>query len=47
VRLLGLLREHCAAAAAVLQAKILTAAAEFSCGYWHDDATLLVLGVSA
>ncbi len=47
VRLLGLLREHCAAAAAVLQAKILTAAGEFSRGHWHDDATLLVLGVSA
>jgi phosphoserine phosphatase RsbU/P len=47
VRLLRLLREHCAAAAAVLQAKILTAAGEFSRGHWHDDATLLVLGVSA
>jgi sigma-B regulation protein RsbU (phosphoserine phosphatase) len=47
VRLLGLLREHGAAAVAVLQAKILTAAGEFSRGHWHDDATLLVLGVSA
>jgi sigma-B regulation protein RsbU (phosphoserine phosphatase) len=47
VRLLGLLREHCAAAVAVLQAKILAAAGEFSRGHWHDDATLLVLGVSA
>jgi sigma-B regulation protein RsbU (phosphoserine phosphatase) len=47
VRLLGLLREHCATAVAVLQAKILAAAGEFSRGHWHDDATLLVLGVSA
>ena len=47
MRLLDLLREHCAAAVAVLQAKILTAAGDFSRGHWHDDATLLVLGVSA
>jgi sigma-B regulation protein RsbU (phosphoserine phosphatase) len=47
VRLLALLREQCAAAVAVLQTKILTAAGEFSRGHWHDDATLLVLGVSA
>jgi len=47
LRLLDLLREHCAAAVAVLQARILAAAGEFSCGHWHDDATLLVVGVSA
>jgi hypothetical protein len=29
-----------------LQQKILAAAAEFSRGHWHDDATLLVLAVS-
>ena len=29
-----------------LQEKILAAAGEFSRGHWHDDATLLVLGVS-
>ncbi len=46
VRLLRLLQEHRTAAAAVLQEKILAVAGEFSCGHWHDDATLLVLAVS-
>ncbi len=46
-RLLRLVQENRAAAAAVLQARILAAASEFSRGHWHDDATLLVLGVSA
>jgi sigma-B regulation protein RsbU (phosphoserine phosphatase) len=46
VRLLRLLQEHRAEAAAVLQARILAAAGEFGRGHWHDDATLLVLGVS-
>jgi sigma-B regulation protein RsbU (phosphoserine phosphatase) len=45
-RLLQLLEEHGAAAASALQQKILAAAAEFSRGHWHDDATLLVLAVS-
>jgi sigma-B regulation protein RsbU (phosphoserine phosphatase) len=45
-RLLDLLRAHCALDVVALQARILSAAAEFSRGHWHDDATLLVLGVS-
>jgi sigma-B regulation protein RsbU (phosphoserine phosphatase) len=44
-RLLRVLHEHRAAAASVLQLKILGAASEFSGGHWHDDATLLVLAV--
>jgi hypothetical protein len=40
-----LLQEHGAAAASVLQEKILAAAGDFSRGHWHDDATLLVLAV--
>jgi sigma-B regulation protein RsbU (phosphoserine phosphatase) len=44
-RLLHLLQEHRASAASALKDKILTAAAEFSSGHWHDDATLLVLAV--
>jgi sigma-B regulation protein RsbU (phosphoserine phosphatase) len=46
-RLLHVLQEHRASGASVLQEKILGAAGEFSGGRWHDDATLLVLGVSA
>jgi phosphoserine phosphatase RsbU/P len=46
-RLLHVLQEHRASRASVLQEKILGAAGEFSGGHWHDDATLLVLGVSA
>jgi sigma-B regulation protein RsbU (phosphoserine phosphatase) len=46
-RLLHVLQEHRASGASVLQEKILGAAGEFSGGHWHDDATLLVLGVSA
>jgi phosphoserine phosphatase RsbU/P len=46
VRLLRLLQEHRMAAALALQEKILAVAGEFSCGPWHDDATLLVLAVS-
>ena len=46
VRLLRLLQEHRLAAASALQEKILAIAGEFSCGHWHDDATLLVLAVS-
>jgi sigma-B regulation protein RsbU (phosphoserine phosphatase) len=46
VRLLGVLQEHRAVTAHVLQDKILAAASEFSLGHWHDDATLLVLAVS-
>lgn len=46
-RLLDLLREHGALDVVALQARILAAASEFSRGHWHDDATLLVLGVSA
>jgi sigma-B regulation protein RsbU (phosphoserine phosphatase) len=45
-RLLDLLREHGALDVVALQARILAAASEFSRGHWHDDATLLVLGVS-
>lgn len=45
-RLLRLLQEQRAACASVLQERILAAAAEFSRGHWHDDATLLVLAVS-
>jgi sigma-B regulation protein RsbU (phosphoserine phosphatase) len=45
VRLVHLLQEHGAAAASVLQEKILAAAGDFSRGHWHDDATLLVLAV--
>lgn len=44
-RLLQLLREHPSASPAALQEKILGAAAAFSRGHWHDDATLLVLAV--
>lgn len=44
-RLLQLLHDHRAAAPAELQQKILAAAGNFSCGHWHDDATLLVLAV--
>ncbi len=46
-RLLRLLQENCAAAPRFIQEKILAAAGEFSRGHWHDDATLLVLAVSA
>jgi sigma-B regulation protein RsbU (phosphoserine phosphatase) len=46
-RLLDLLREHCTLDVVALQARILAAAGEFSRGHWYDDATLLVLGVSA
>ena len=46
-RLLRLLREHRALSADALQAKILSAAAEFSGGPWQDDATLVVLAVRA
>ncbi len=45
-RLLRVLQEYRASGASVLQEKILGAAGEFSGGHWHDDATLLVLGVS-
>jgi len=45
-RLLQLLREHRSATASALQEKIFAAAGEFCRGHWHDDATLLVLGVS-
>jgi sigma-B regulation protein RsbU (phosphoserine phosphatase) len=44
-RLLGLLEQNRASSAAELQEKILGAAAEFSGGHWHDDATLLILAV--
>lgn len=44
-RLLGLLRENCAASAVELQRKILTAAADFCHDIWHDDATLIVIAV--
>jgi serine phosphatase RsbU (regulator of sigma subunit) len=40
-----MLQEHRASTASALKDKILTAAAEFSSGHWHDDATLLVLAV--
>jgi sigma-B regulation protein RsbU (phosphoserine phosphatase) len=46
-RLLRLLEDERAAGVVELQAKILAAAGAFSRGHWHDDATLLVLGVSA
>ena len=46
VRLLRLVREYRMAAAGALQEKILSVAGAFSCGRWHDDATLLVLAVS-
>jgi sigma-B regulation protein RsbU (phosphoserine phosphatase) len=45
-RLLGLLEQNRASSAEELQKKILGAAAEFSGGHWHDDATLLVLAVT-
>src|SRR5260370_10004194 len=44
-RLLRLLEDHRNLSAAELQAKILSAAAEFSGGRWQDDATLVVLAV--
>ena len=46
-RLLGLLNEHRRAAASLLQEEILAAAGSFSRGHWHDDATVVVLAVSA
>jgi len=46
-RLLRLLQQYRDLSADGLQAKILAAAAEFSGGRWQDDATLLVLAVSA
>jgi sigma-B regulation protein RsbU (phosphoserine phosphatase) len=46
-RLLRLLLDHSSLSADELQAKILTAVAEFSGGRWQDDATLLVLAVGA
>lgn len=45
-RLLQVLHEHRSASASLLSERILASAAEFSRGHWHDDATLLVLGVS-
>jgi phosphoserine phosphatase RsbU/P len=44
-RLLEVLRQNRAAAPGALQESILAAAGAFSRGHWHDDATLLVLGV--
>jgi serine phosphatase RsbU (regulator of sigma subunit) len=44
-RLLRLLEDHRKLSADELQAKILTAVAEFSGGRWQDDATLVVLAV--
>ncbi|HKW57112.1 MAG TPA: SpoIIE family protein phosphatase [Candidatus Acidoferrum sp.] len=44
-RLLRVLREHRRASPATLQEQILAAAASFSRGHWHDDATLVVLAV--
>jgi sigma-B regulation protein RsbU (phosphoserine phosphatase) len=44
-RLLGLLQEQRSLSADGLQARILSAVAEFSGGRWQDDATLLVLAV--
>jgi sigma-B regulation protein RsbU (phosphoserine phosphatase) len=44
-RLLRLLQDHRNLSADELQAKILSAAAEFSGGRWQDDATLVVLAV--
>ncbi len=44
-RLLRLLEDHRNLSADELQAKILSAAAEFSGGRWQDDATLVVLAV--
>jgi len=45
-RLLNLLQELRAESALALQGRVLAAAAEFNCGHWHDDATLLVLAVN-
>jgi phosphoserine phosphatase RsbU/P len=45
-RLLSLLEEHRASSAEALQKKILDAAAAFSGGHWHDDATLVILAVA-
>jgi phosphoserine phosphatase RsbU/P len=45
-RLLGLVEEHRALSAGELQKNILSAAADFSGGHWHDDATLVILAVS-
>jgi phosphoserine phosphatase RsbU/P len=44
-RLLSLLQEQSSLSADGLQARILSAVAEFSGGRWQDDATLLVLAV--
>jgi sigma-B regulation protein RsbU (phosphoserine phosphatase) len=44
-RLLQVLEENSGLSAPALQGMILGAAAEFSRGHWHDDATLLVLAV--
>jgi phosphoserine phosphatase RsbU/P len=46
VRLLRLLQDHRLAAACALQEKILAVTGAFSCGRWHDDATLLIMAVS-
>ncbi|MGB2900070.1 MAG: SpoIIE family protein phosphatase [Candidatus Acidiferrum sp.] len=46
-RLLRLLEDHRTLSANELQAKIIAVVAEFSGGRWQDDATLLVLAVSA
>jgi sigma-B regulation protein RsbU (phosphoserine phosphatase) len=45
-RLLGLLEQNRSSSAGELQKRILSAAAAFSRGHWHDDVTLLVLAVS-
>jgi sigma-B regulation protein RsbU (phosphoserine phosphatase) len=44
-RLLQLMEENSGLSAPAMQGLILGAAAEFSRGHWHDDATLLVLAV--
>ena len=46
-RLLGLLTDQRTLSADQLQAKILAVVTEFTGGRWQDDATLLVLAVSA
>jgi phosphoserine phosphatase RsbU/P len=45
-RLLQLLEENRELSAEDLQRKILSVVAEFCCGHWHDDATLIAIAVA-
>jgi phosphoserine phosphatase RsbU/P len=45
-RLLQLLEENRELSAENLQRKVLSVVAEFCCGHWHDDATLIAIAVA-